>query len=323
MVARPLSDAPVVDSWIYQHAVRALAETGRLRFGGYTQAMPVGQTLYGLAWSRLFGPSAPSLDLSVALLGIAGALMLYVLARRCGARPETALLATGLLICNPCYLFLSFSFMTEVPFLAPLLGCHLAFACAEGSRHEQRWLWLAATLAIVAFAVRPFGGAALIGCAAALVLYERELWRRAHRALPRLVRRLAPFAFASIACAAFWIGLVHAMRPWNLADSEARSLNAFFLVPAPRYLKLWLLWPLLYLGLVLAPLALVQAALRWRRALVIASAVLAAAIVITAFEDHFVWSTPDCRCFGGWPGALTLHGMPRRLRWDDFGTGAG
>jgi hypothetical protein len=317
LVVRPLSGAPVVDSWLYQHAVTAFAHSGRLRFAGFTQAMPVGQVIYGLAWSRLFGTSAPSFDLSVAVLGMAGALVLYALVRRCGAEAAPALLATGLLICNPCYLFLSFSFMTEVPFLAPFLACHLAFACADGSARAQRWLWLAASLATAAFTVRPFGGAALIGCSAALIIYDRELWRGSPQAPGRVARRIVPFACAFVVCAAFWILLTREMRPWGLAYGESRALGGFLLVPAMSYLKLWVLWPLLYLGLVLSPLALVHAALRWRRAIVIALGFFVLTVIVTAFDDHFTWAIPDCRCFGGWPGALTLMGMPQRLRWPD------
>ena len=62
---------------------------------------------------------------------------LYALAMRCGARSWQALAAAGLLICNPCYLFLSFSFMSEIAFLAALLGSHLAFANAEGERQDS------------------------------------------------------------------------------------------------------------------------------------------------------------------------------------------
>lgn len=321
LTVRPLTGAPVVDSWVYQHAVTALANGGVLRFAGYTEAMPVGQVIYGLAWTRLFGAGSPSFDLSVAVLGMAGALVLDALARRCGAKPVPAMLATGLLICNPCYLFLSFSFMTEIPFLLPFLASLLAFTRADGAS-ERRWLWLAALLAVVAFSVRPFGGAALIGCGAALVVYDRELWRGAPGALARTARRLAPFACAFVVCGAFWICLVRDMRPWHLTYNESRVFEGFFLVPVLDYLKMWVLGPLLYLGLVLAPLALVHAAARWRRASAIALGIFALAVLVTAVEDHFAWAIPDCRCFGGWSGALTLRGMPRALNWTQAAGGA-
>jgi len=113
LAVRPLANAPVVDSWIYTHAVRVLETTGKLRFIGFTQAMPIAQVIYGAAWSRLFGASSGSLELSVACLGALGGMALYVLLKRCGAGGVEAGIAAAMLIANPCYLFLSFSFMTR------------------------------------------------------------------------------------------------------------------------------------------------------------------------------------------------------------------
>src|SRR5437879_4346103 len=111
LAIRPLTAAPVGDSWVYEHAVAHFNRTREIQFAGFTQAQPAAQVLYGVAWSRLFGDSSRSLDIATALLGILGGVLFYSLVRRCGGRPEIALVATALLICNPCYLFLSFTFM--------------------------------------------------------------------------------------------------------------------------------------------------------------------------------------------------------------------
>lgn len=161
-VLHPLANAPVADSWIYSESARFFYATSEIRFPGYTETMPVAQVVYGAGWGSLFGFSAISLDLANVCLGFIGALLMYSLAMRCGARWWLALAAAAMLVCNPCYLFLSFSFMSEISFLAALLGSHLAFANAEDKRRIP-YLWLSASLAIVAFAVRPFGGAAILG----------------------------------------------------------------------------------------------------------------------------------------------------------------
>ncbi len=44
-ILHPLTDAPVVDSWLYGSAVRRFLRTGEMRFAGYTQAMPVAQVV--------------------------------------------------------------------------------------------------------------------------------------------------------------------------------------------------------------------------------------------------------------------------------------
>src|SRR5208282_4961396 len=175
-IVRPLADAPVIDAWIYSHAVRLFAATGRLRFAGFTEAMPVAQVLYGAAWGRLFGASEVSLDLSVACLGAIGAILLYPLLIRCGAGRAEAAIASGLLVANPCYLFLSFSFMTDIPFLVLMIAAMLAFAKAEPPSGSF-WLWVCTLLSIAAFMIRPFAAAAIAGFAGATMIYDL----RAHK----------------------------------------------------------------------------------------------------------------------------------------------
>ncbi|HEY6394604.1 MAG TPA: glycosyltransferase family 39 protein, partial [Candidatus Binataceae bacterium] len=162
-ILHPLANAPVADSWLYGEAARFFRETGRIRFAGFTDAMPVAQVIYGAVWALFFGAGSISLEISEVALGAVAALVFFAMARRCGAQPSQALLATGMMVCNPCYLFLSFSFMTEIPFLAALIAVHWAFARAEGDRELPR-LWLAAALSVIAFLVRPFAGAAILGC---------------------------------------------------------------------------------------------------------------------------------------------------------------
>src|SRR5260370_17660734 len=124
--------------------------------------MPIVQVLYGAAWARAFGANAVSLEISTVLIAVVWGVMFYALALRCGARRWQALAATGLLICNPCFTLLSFSFMTEIPFLALIVATSLAFANATGAR-AQSWLWLTAALAVIAFMIRPFAALPIAG----------------------------------------------------------------------------------------------------------------------------------------------------------------
>src|SRR5229473_1751849 len=245
-ILHPLTDAPVVDSWVYASAVRRFLRTGEVRFPGYTQAMPVVQVLYGAAWGRAFGANAVSLEISIVLVAIACGLMFHALARRCGARRWQALAATGLLICNPCFIFLSFSFMTEVPFLALLIATHLAFAEATGTSTKW-WLWIAAALAVMGFMIRPFAAMAIAGCAGAILIYDGGLRVPRRADLVRLITMLAPFAVALAACTVIWIWLtVVRPKPWFLQLDEDQFAYIFMVSPAV-YLRAGVLGPLLYL----------------------------------------------------------------------------
>jgi hypothetical protein len=124
-------------------------------------------------------------------------------------------------------------------FLLLLLASHLAFACSDGSR-PRLFLWLTAMLAVVAFTVRPFGGAAIIGTAGALLLYDRELWRSAPEALARTARSIAPrwrialpITFAIFAVAML-VTAIDDRMVWRIPECKCFSDlgSAFFLTYA-------------------------------------------------------------------------------------------
>ncbi len=314
-ILHPLTDAPVVDSWLYGSAVRRFLRTGEIRFAGFTQAMPVAQVLYGVAWSHAFGANSVSLEISVVAMAVLCGVMFHALAIECGASRWQAMAATGLLICNPCFTFLSFSFMTEIPFLTMIVAAHLAFARAAG-RREDLWLWIAAAMAVIAFMIRPFGAMAIAGCAGAMLLYGagRPGSRRLDRA--RWVRMFAPFAVALAVCTGLWVWLtVLGPKPWALQLDE-HHFAYIFRVPLANYLRAGVLGPLLYLGMVLAPLALLQLATPgWRRVAIGGAGIFAAALILM-WMDNRLPVTPECSCFGGWRNVLILRGNSNRFSWD-------
>jgi len=318
LILHPLTDAPVVDSWLYGSSVRRFLRTGEIRFAGYTQAMPIAQVVYGVAWARIFGGNSASLEISVVVLAVLCGVMFHALAIRCGASRWQALAATGLLICNPCFTFLSFSFMTEVPFLTAMIATHLAFAKAEG-RHEQLWLWLSAAMAVVGFLIRPFAAMAIAGCVGATLLYDDNLRAnfldRARWVSARLLRMIAPFAAAMAICVGLWVWLtVLGPKPWQVQFNESR-FNYIFMVPLANYLRAGVLGPALYLGTVLSPLALLQLATpRWRRVAMVGVGIFATALALMLIDDRLP-VTPEYSCFGGWQNVLILRGAANRFSW--------
>jgi hypothetical protein len=318
LILHPLTDAPVVDSWLYGSSVRRFLRTGEIRFAGYTQAMPIAQVVYGVAWARIFGGNSASLEISVVVLAILCGLMFHALAIRCGAPRWQALAATGLLICNPCFTFLSFSFMTEIPFLTAMIATHLAFARALG-RREQLWLWLSAAAAVVGFLIRPFAAMAIAGCVGATLLYDGDLRAnfrdRAQWLNPRLIKLIAPFAAALAICVGLWVWLtVLGPKPWQVQFNENR-FNYIFMVPLANYLRAGVLGPVLYLGTVLSPLALLQLATpRWRRVAIGGVGIFVAALILMWIDDRLP-VTPEYSCFGGWQNVLILRGAANRFSW--------
>jgi hypothetical protein len=310
----PLTDAPVVDSWLYGSAVRRFLRTGEIRFAGFTQAMPIAQVVYGVAWAHAFGGNSVSLEISVVVLAVLCGVMFHALAIKCGAPRWQALAATGLLICNPCFTFLSFSFMTEIPFLTAMVAAHLAFAKAE-ERREQLWLWLAAAMAVISFLIRPFGAMAIAGCAGAMILHGGGLrgtsrWDRAQWI------KMVPFGMALAVCTGLWVWLmVLGPKPWEVRLNE-NHFRYIFMVPIANYLRAGVLGPLLYLGTVLSPLAILQLTTpRWRRVATAGAAIFASALVLM-WMDNRMPVTPEYSCFGGWHNVLILRGQDNRFSWD-------
>ena len=316
-ILHPLTDAPVVDSWLYGSAVRRFLRTGEIRFAGYTQAMPIAQVIYGVAWSRAFGANSVSLEISVVMLAVLCGVMFHALAIKSGAPRWQALAATGLLICNPCFTFLSFSFMTEIPFLTMLVAAHLAFAKAGGPR-EHWWLWLAAAMAVIAFMIRPFGAMAIAGCAGAMILGEYNAWRDGTNNWDRarLVKLFTPLGAALAVCTWLWIWLtVLGPKPWDLQINE-NHFYYIFRVPIVSYLRAGVLGPALYLGMVLSPVAILQlTTARWRRVALGGAGIFAAALILMWMDDRLP-VTPECSCFGGWRNVLILRGDSNRFTWD-------
>ncbi len=314
LILHPLTDAPVVDSWLYGSAVRRFLRTGEIRFAGFTQAMPIAQVVYGVAWAHAFGGSSVSLEISTVTLAVLCGVMFRALAIKCGAPRWQALAATGLLICNPCFTFLSFSFMTEIPFLTAMVAAHLAFAKADG-RREQWWLWLCAATAVIGFLIRPFAAMAIAGCVGAMLLYDaRQGANRWDRA--RWIKMMAPFGVALAICMGLWIWLtVLGPRPWDLQLQE-NHFHYIFMVPIANYLRAGVLGPALYLGTVLSPLAILQLTTpRWRRVATGAAGIFAAALVLM-WMDNRMPVTPEYSCFGGWHNVLILRGDSNRFSWD-------
>jgi hypothetical protein len=315
-ILHPLTDAPVVDSWLYGSAVRRYLRTGEIRFAGFSQAMPIAQVIYGVGWAHLFGGNSASLEISVVVLAVLCGVMFHAIAIESGASRWQALAATGLLICNPCFTFLSFSFMTEIPFLAAIVGAHLAFAKAEGPR-EQWWMWLAAIVSVVGFLIRPFAAMTILGCTGAILLYDTRLRDQGSWGRVRWIMMIVPFGAALAVCAGIWIWLtVLGPRSWEVQMNEDH-FHYLLMVPIANYLRAGVLGPALYLGTVLSPLAILQiATARWRRVLMGGAAIFASAMILMHL-DRTLPVTPEYSCFGGWHNVLILRGDSNRFTWDN------
>src|SRR5262245_59816149 len=164
-------DIPLIDAWTYAWSVERLFADGRFEVLDWSAVYPLGHSLWGAAWSLVFGFSFTTLRISTLALSLLASCALYLILRELDARPRVALLGALTVAVNPVVVLLSSSFMTDIPFVAWTL---LALRCyVRAMRRSQAHLvWWGGAWACMAFLDRQI---ALLTPLAALPLLVRRL----------------------------------------------------------------------------------------------------------------------------------------------------
>ena len=152
----PIFNYPIIDDWAYERSVEILLTHGRIRILEWTAANLIFQVFYGALLCRIFGFSLQLLRYSTLALSFLATLCSLSLLRRLGFGKGLALAGTLVLLLNPLYFLLSYSFMTDVPFLFFMLLSLLLYAKGV-SAAKQRWFLLGSLSAIAAALIRQYG----------------------------------------------------------------------------------------------------------------------------------------------------------------------
>jgi 4-amino-4-deoxy-L-arabinose transferase-like glycosyltransferase len=204
LLLSPQRDYAVIDDWIYAQAARHLQVTGAFARPDWAVTSLVAQAWWGSVFASLFGYSLTTLTWSVLFLSWAGVLCFYGLMRALEIRPGAALFGAAILMLNPVYLHLSYSFMTDVPFLALLLAAALCVVRGVQGDDDARLL-IAMLLTALACLVRQTG----VLAAGALFLYLL------------LARRLSPRRLALVLVPVIVLGLY---LVWQQSQPPAPAL---------------------------------------------------------------------------------------------------
>jgi hypothetical protein len=164
----PRGEFPLNDDWAYAAAVKTLLGGGGIRLSGWTTVNLIAQIFWGALFCLPFGFSFTALRISTLVLGLTGVLGLYGLLREGDADHGTALFGALLLAFNPLYLVLSYTFMSDVPFVAISL---LSFYFLVRGMRKNSWVEMVAglLLACVALLIRQTGLAIFMGFSVAYV----------------------------------------------------------------------------------------------------------------------------------------------------------
>ena len=158
----PRGDFPLNDDWAFGLPVKALVEHGSVRFTEWTCPSLITQ----MGWGRVFclpgGFSFSALRLSTLTLGLVALVTQYFLLRRVGASPAVALVGTWALGANPIFFSLSYTFMTDVPFLG-LMNLAVFFLFRGLDRGRDGDLWAGLLLALLAMFIRQIALGIFVG----------------------------------------------------------------------------------------------------------------------------------------------------------------
>ena len=108
----------------------------------YAQATLVSHVYWGAAFAWELGLNFTALTLATMIMSITGAMALYLILRVLGFTPAFRGLGVAVLILNPFYLYLSYTYMTEITFTTLVLMACLCYLL--GIRGQGSLVWLLA-----------------------------------------------------------------------------------------------------------------------------------------------------------------------------------
>ncbi len=242
----PTGDFPLNDDWAYGWSVRKLLESGQLRQSEWSATTALAQVYWGAVFAKLFGGfSFTTLRWSTLAMSFFGSLALYGFLRQLGISERSARLGMLTIVVNPLYLYLSYTFMSDIFYICPML-LSLALYVRGIETDSGRSLLFGSLFAAAAYFSRQLGMTLPITAAAVLSIRDRRFrWQ------PLLLVAAVPVL--TIAGHALWLQHIHGV-PWGFRlNAVNNSLRSLLTVTKPVDLIWRLLTTLLYLGMFTLP----------------------------------------------------------------------
>lgn len=178
-VVSPQHEFPLNDDWGYSQAVRHLLSAGELRISDWASATTVFQTYWGALFALLTGGfSLSAMRWSTLAFSFISCLALYDLLLQLGIPKRSALLGGLTLIVSPMFVYLSYTFLSDIFYLGLML---LSITCyVRGIKRGNGWLLLlGGGFAAGAFLSRQLGAVLPVAAALALIIKARRLpWKQ-------------------------------------------------------------------------------------------------------------------------------------------------
>jgi Dolichyl-phosphate-mannose-protein mannosyltransferase len=290
------ANVPFHDDWTYAWSVEHFLKTGKLEVLDWSVHYPLAQILWGALFCLPYGFSFSALRVSTVVLAWLGAWALYGTLRELGRARNESLIATVVLVTNPVFFVLSFSFMTDVPFVS-LANIAFFFIVRGVCRRNSFELCVGCVFALCALLIRQV----VVAIPASLLLYF--LFAPSHRTW----RYLLPTAAFCLLCFLVFISIPQIFGVTSKSKLLATWLIDFWLhhynQAVPGVLRI-----LLHGGLALLPLSLPIVASVYRRSLFWGT--VSALLIVSGYSILFAGEIPNPQD-GMWQ--LNTLGRERRL----------
>ncbi len=287
LAVNPTGDFPLNDDWAFASPVRHLLQDNRLVLSDWTSPLAFPHLLTGFLLSKIFGFSHTVLRLSTLLWGVLAVYFLNRLLRDEGVSPAPRRLACGLLAFHPVAFVLSFTYHTDVPFLALALGAIYFYLRADRTGNARDEIF-ASLLAC---------GAALTRQIGLMIPLSATLWSlwRSYRSAGSLTAtfsslrwgRLARFwAIPAFGVALFYAWFLHVHGPtWahTVYVTQGTLRHAAHFLPFATETLKRTLDSLLYTALFAVAYFFIPAERSQRRSLGLDALFLAAAAALTVY----------------------------------------
>lgn len=173
--------APVTiwDDWAYVRSAEFLAQGGQLEIPEPTAATGVFQAVWGALFMRLFDNSLGAARLSSIVLVFFSGFALYGLIQEVGVSSTRAALGMAVYLFIPLNYVLTFSFMSDAPFMAlVVIATYCYLRGLRGENLDGKWFFYGSVVSSVAFLTRHQGifVPAAVGCY--LLLHRRVRFDR-------------------------------------------------------------------------------------------------------------------------------------------------
>jgi hypothetical protein len=212
VVVRPFAEIGIVDDWSYVKTAQVLAQTGHIVYNGWAAPMLGWQLYFGALFIKLFGFSFTAVRFATVIESMATAFLLQRVFVRAGLCSWNATLATMTFVLSPLFVFLEFTFMTDVSGVLCIVVClYMCLRALEATSERSAMVWIS-----LAALVNALGGTARqIAWLGVLVMVPSTLWllRKNRRAL--VVGGLSCIAGACIVAASMvWF----ARQPYSIPE---------------------------------------------------------------------------------------------------------